>query len=105
MDQASEVVVNEGGEEFWREHVLRAQNFRGTDSAYCRSQGIDRKQFSYYKRMLGYGKPRRQPKVFVEVKPKIEGIEKNLVRVEPKKLLPDAKWLAEFAGHLLSQIK
>ena len=102
MDQLAEVNNNQTTEEFWREHMLASKSFIGTNSEYCRVHGLDKKKFSYFRRRLGFGKPRPLAKAFVEVRP--QNFE-EVVKQAPKKSMPDAKWLAEFAVSLLATIK
>jgi hypothetical protein len=100
MEQTIEEVGTESSEEFWKGHIVAASKFDGSNTLYCRANGLNHKTFSTYKVKLGFSKPKGRPKAFVEVKPKVE--EKRLVRADSKKSLPDAKWLAEFAITLLT---
>jgi hypothetical protein len=102
VNQVVERVSSESNEENWREHVVRASKFAGSNSQYCRDHGLSYKTFSAHKVKLGFSKPKGRPKAFIEVKPKVSNTEKPIVRVESKKPLPDAKWLAEFVVTVLA---
>ncbi len=94
---------NDGDKDFWDRHVLLSQEFKGTDNKYCRELKLDRKKFSYYKRLLGFGRPRQKRKSFVEVKTQPFQLVKSVPMAAPKfNKQPDPKWCAEFLRHFLS---
>ncbi len=107
MSEPIEQVATPPPEEFWRRHVEAAVRFSGSNTEYCRQNGLNQKTLSFYKTKLGFSKRVGRPKAFVEVKPKLEAEPKPVcLKSEPKRQLPDAKWLAEFAITLLgSQLK
>ncbi len=101
MDETLETVVSGSGDNFWREHLIAAGNFSGTDGEYCREHDLNHKAFSFYKIKMGFRKPRGRSKAFVEVKPKAPEIKVATRSREFKKSIPDARWLAEFVTALL----
>jgi hypothetical protein len=96
---------NDLDHDFWSGHIVSAQSFNGTNSDYCREHGLDRKRFSYFKRLLGFGKSRQRRRAFVELRAESPIVEKSFKMIESKKMLPDAKWLAEFAIAFISSLK
>jgi len=76
--------------EVYREHVLVAQNFKGSDREYCRRNGLEAGSFYNYKSEMRLTK--KPQKKFVQVTPKIEN----------SSTLPDAKWTVEFLRHFLA---
>jgi len=96
------------GEPFWKEHVLTAEKFMGTDQEYCRRNGLNPVTFSSYKVKLGFSKrPRPRVKAFVKVEPKaaavMTGTLGGQVTSQKARVLPDAKWTAELISALMSQ--
>ncbi len=103
MDEVAEQVEPESSEDFWREHIVAAGKFNGSNTLYCRVKGLSHKTFSVYKVKLGFSKPKGRPKAFIEVKQPKAAATAELPRVQvgPKKSLPDPKWLAEFVVALM----
>lgn len=84
------------GREFWRAHVMAAQDFIGTDAEYCKRNGLNDKTFWAHKSKYGFTKPAKgRPKKFVKV-------ETEPVRATPQSRSPDPKWLGEFVAILLA---
>lgn len=96
------------GYQFWKEHVLIAENFMGSDQEYCRRNGLHPGTFSAYKVKLGFSKRKLQrTKAFVKIEPKPSGIVVGTLvapaAAQKSRLMPDAKWTAEFVLSLMSQ--
>ena len=92
--QASEKIA------IWEEHMLKAQNFNGSNMRYCQEVGISKSQFGYWKLRLKKLKARTS-----EIPEKASNFIPIEVRplLSPKKVnLPDAKWVAEFLVHFLN---
>jgi len=77
--------------ELYREHVLQAQVFKGSDREYCRRNGLDVASFYTYKSEMGL--TRKQKKKFVQV----------AATKDETRWLPDAKWTADFLRHFLAE--
>jgi len=103
-----EVLVSEsidstaGGEEFWRNHVLTAQNFQGSDAEYCRRNEVNASTFYSYKAKLGVIKPiKRRNRGFMKVEREIiSGMETPKKVSSDTRGFPDAKWAASFVTAL-----
>jgi len=80
----------------YREHVLAAKDFNGSDREYCTQNGLNVGAFYSYKSEMGLTKPMK--KKFVKLAPK----ETESVALM-KAPLPDPRWTAEFLSHFLSQ--
>ena len=81
---------------FWMEHVVAADDFSGPDFDYCKANGLNHKTFQTYKRKFGFTKRNLgRPKKFFKVEPMPERMHSGSGR-------PDAKWMAEFVGALLT---
>ena len=107
MNETSGTVVTEQVDDFWRTHVITAQDFLGTDSEYCRRNEINHKTFHAYKKKYGYTKPMKARRVekFVNMKLKPEPMQTTkpvTQAIASEKVLPDAKWVAEFVSALLA---
>lgn len=108
-ESSTESAILSQGEPFWRQHVLTAQSFRGTDVEYCRRNGLSPTTFSAYKVKLGFSKHKKReaPPAFVKVEPKtaVSGSVLQSAQAAPKnsRALPDAKWTAEFVSALFGQ--
>jgi hypothetical protein len=92
--------------QFWKEHVLRAQKFSGSDLEYCRQNNLKPTSFSGYKKRMGLSKPRRTRKSIKSTKSGFSKIifSENHVpdqSLKPlRKSLPDPKWTAEIINYL-----
>ena len=99
MGRPSAKGFSNGDNEFWKEHVLAAEGVGSTNKAYCATQNLDHRSFSYHKRLLGFGTARKRKRAFIEVRANSQ--EKapvtHMAKV-PK--LPDARWLAELIFEL-----
>lgn len=109
-----------GDEEFWKAHVLTAQNFSGSDELYCKRNRLSLSAFNEHKRKLGLTKryqrkqvstapSKKEPKAFVKLECKAEPAKPSLVNPSPQARvrtsasgLPDPKWMAEFVTELLA---
>lgn len=96
--QASEKIA------IWEEHMLKAQNFNGSNMAYCQEVGLSKSQFGYWKIRLKELRAKTQ-----EASRTLEQESSAFIPVEirsmptPKKVsLPDAKWMAEFLVHFIN---
>lgn len=100
MDQI--VGVEKKDAEFWKGHVLKSQEFLGSDLEYCRVNGLTNSTFATYKKRLGFVKaarPRDKISAFTKIEQPMPGpvilpdfISKSQC---PQKALPSPKWLAE----------
>ena len=93
-------------ENFWRAHVLGAQQFDGSEPEYCDQNGLNFSRFRKYKRKFGMTAPRGRPrKAFVRVEPSPEPVaEKEPTRtIRSREFggLPDPRWMADFVKALL----
>lgn len=82
------------GSEFWESHVLKAQEFEGSEQDYCRLHKLSRSTFSGYKKKMGLVKPEKvKRRAFVKL------ITKDVPQSKSKETwncrLPDAGWVAE----------
>jgi len=89
---------------YWEEHILKAENFNGSNMRYCHENGISKSQFGYWKNRLREIKEEST----VVAEPKSSNF--IPVKVQPtqatkKASLPEAKWVAEFLFHFMSTIK
>jgi len=74
----------------YREHVLKAQDFLGSDREYCRLNGLNAPIFYSYKSKMGLSR-----KAFVRIKQSgPDAVESSWA--------PDAKWTAEFLRYFLN---
>lgn len=83
-------------ESFWKEHVKKAQVFKGSDLEYCRLNGLKPSTFGGYKRKFGYVKSPKfkasNPKPF-----------KKLSVITPKELSVNSpEWVARFLKEFLA---
>lgn len=103
MQSNEQKVTSElSGDEFWRAHLMAREKFSGTDREYCQQRGLNYGSFSSYKSKLGFSRPHRRKKAFVEVKSQSAVVKPEQRKSpQPQSLLPDAKWLAEFAQALM----
>lgn len=112
-------VYQNGNDEFWNAHVLRAQEFIGSDELYCKQNALSLSTFYDHKRRLGLTKRYRRKQVsappikiqqaFVKLESKPEPTKPPLVNSSPQARvranasgLPDPKWMAEFVTELLA---
>ncbi len=99
MDQVTS--VGKRGAEFWKAHVLRAQEFLGSNMEYCRVNGLTNSTFATYKKRLGFvksAKPRRKLSAFSKIEelaPLSLDLAKASLRVPQPRSLPNPKWVAE----------
>ncbi len=101
MDQVSESLISSGTDEFWKGHILSAQAFSGSNREYCRLNGLNHRILSFHKRRLGFGRPRKSEKLFVELKTKSTNVENSMPTIDVKRKLPDARWVAEFISAMM----
>lgn len=88
--------------EFWKDHILKAKEFSGSDIEYCLANGLSKGIFYIYKKRLGFTRPPKSERsTFVRVAPAPERSEKP-PKVEESRL-PDPKWLAQFLVALLGK--
>ena len=105
MNETIETTVREQVADFWQTHVMAAQKFIGTDGEYCRRNEISHKTFQAHKKKHGFTKPMKPRRVekFVKVKAEPTQIVKPVTQaIASNKVLPDAKWMAEFVSALLA---
>ena len=108
-ETTTHVVVNKEDEETWKSHFLYAQNFSGSDSEYCRRNGLNERTFKKLKIKYGFTKPRRRrEKLFVQLQNSAthrESIfsERPQAASSVNRTLPDAKWVASFVVALLDE--
>ena len=85
-------------QEAWNEHVLKAQQFGGSNSEYCRVNNLSLSTFFSHKSRLGLSKltkASRARTAFVKVEPRFSADPGE--DAEPKmRNLPDPKWVAKF---------
>ena len=84
----------------WREIMLRAEKYPGSDYAFCVSAGITKSPFYSWKKKLNNCKTKKlssAPSPFAVVE-----VTKSLGQSAAKRFQPpiDAKWVAEFIIHL-----
>jgi hypothetical protein len=87
------------GDDFWRSHLLKAQEFSGSNAQYCEANGLSLYGFQTNKKRLGFTRAKKRPNAFL----KIESVQDT---VTPPKLrspqpLPDPRWLAVFVKTFL----
>lgn len=99
----AQVSANET-DQFWKDHVLTAQQFMGTDQEYCRRNELNAGTFSAYKVKLGFTKPRKvRGKAFVKVEPKRDEAPRPPKVPAPRSpALPDPRWTAELIRALIN---
>ena len=96
--QASEKIA------IWEEHMLKAENFNGSNMRYCQENGISKSQFGYWKKRLKEIKEKssvvigQKSSSFVPVKIQPISVPKAVG-------LPEAKWVAEFLVHFMSAVR
>jgi len=90
--------INKLSPEKWREHVLAAQKFEGSNFEYCKIHNLKHSTFGGYKKKLGFtpGRQRRKNE-FIQVTPVLS--EKN---VKINSDFTDPAWLAEFLKKLFN---
>ena len=89
-------------DEFWRTHILKAQEFLGSNQEYCKANGLQKSTFHVHKRRLGFTKPfKKKRSVFVKVAPVLGRPEKP-VKIQQARL-PNPKWVAEFIMAMLGE--
>jgi hypothetical protein len=87
-------------DEFWKAHILKAQEFSGSNSEYCRANDLSRGIFYEYKKRLGFGRrPKKRRSAFVEVAAVGERLE--TVSKGRDGRMPDPKWVAHFVTALM----
>jgi hypothetical protein len=111
MEQEESTIAQNGpipvmDENFWKAHVLGAQEFDGSEPEYCDQNGLNFSRFRKYKRKFGMTAPRGRPrKAFVRVETSPEpALEKHTTRSTRSREfrgLPDPRWMAEFVTALL----
>ena len=90
---------------FWKNHVLSAKDFKGTDREYCQRNDLSSSTLSNYKKLFGLTKGRKRNKskftqiqASVSIPSKPSTSFKNISRE-----LPDPKWTAEFVMSLMGK--
>ena len=87
--------------EFWRARVIEAANYPGTDTAFCRSQGLCNSSFKNWKYRFARESKNSLPalrdyprqKAFIPVQvPKM---------TDKVRRLPDPEWMGELIFHLM----
>jgi len=89
------------GDDFWRAHFLKAEEFSGPNVEYCAANGLSLYGFQTNKKRLGFTRPKKTLKPFVKVACAAEKIATPVNPARPNRF-PDAKWLAEFVKAVLS---
>jgi len=81
---------HESASEYWRGQVRLSEAFEGTAAEFCRQNKINPTSFYLWRKKLkeSRGAIVKSPFVAIEVMP------------EPRRLLPDPKWVAELIHHL-----
>jgi len=106
MNKTAEPAVGEEAGDFWLSHVVAAKDFIGTDGEYCQRNEISHKTFQARKKKYGFTRPMKARRLekFVKVKAEPEQVAKPVVQaIASNKVLPDAKWMAEFVVALLAK--
>jgi hypothetical protein len=88
----------------WEEHMLKAENFNGSNIRYCQEVGISKSQFSYWKNRL----KELKEKSSIIPEQKISNFIPVEIRPTPalkKASLPEAKWVAEFLVYFMNASK
>ncbi len=81
--------------EFWRAHILKAEESSGTYAGYCESNGLSKSTFHAHKKRLGFSRvSKSKRRAFVEVTPICE-LSKEPSRARSESRLPDPRWVAE----------
>lgn len=81
--------------EFWRAHVLQAEEFSGTYASYCESNGLSKSTFNAHKKRLGFTRvSKSKRRAFVEVAP-ICNLSKEPPKTRSERTLPNPRWVAE----------
>jgi hypothetical protein len=88
------------GDEFWRAHFLKAQEFSGSNTEYCNANGLSIYGFQTNKKRLGFTRSKEKVRPFVKVATIPEKTATPTIAARPNRL-PDAKWLAEFVKTVL----
>jgi hypothetical protein len=89
------------GSEFWKTHVLRAQEFSGSEQDYCDRNNLTKSTFARYKNQMGLS---RSKKVAESAFVKVEAPEKAKPEKRPEAVkLPEAMWLAKFLQALMEK--
>ena len=90
------------GDDFWRAHFLKAQEFSGSNVEYCTVNGLSVYGFQTNKKRLGFiRRSKEKLKPFVKVESIPERTATPVNAAKPNRL-PDAKWLAEFVKAVIS---
>jgi hypothetical protein len=93
-------------EDFWRTHLLKAQEFSGSDKEYCRVHGLTKGTFYAYKKRLGFTKAlrasqRRSKTAFIKIEPAPEVHQEHVQGIELR-TLPDPRWVAALVVALMN---
>ena len=102
----NEAAVEKESGDFWLSHVVAAKDFIGTDGEYCRRNEISHKTFQAHKKKYGFTRPMkpRGLEKFIKVKAEPDQVIKPVTQATASnKVLPDAKWMAEFVTALLAR--
>ena len=83
----------------YREHILNAKNFSGSAKEYCDKHNLNAQRFYAYKNEMGLSKKIQKKPAFAKVVTKSEPV----VKLQPVKTLPEAKWLADFLYYYTNQ--
>lgn len=94
--------IDQGNKEFWKRKVDEARAFAGTDTEFCRQQGLNNTTFKNWKYRFSIGdgkrsgrssrtKPSRAKWPFAAVQVKVPQMNVHL---------PDARWVAEVILHM-----
>ena len=87
-------------EQHWRVHVVGAAQFSGSNTEYCRTQGLNYRVFRVFKKKLGATRPypNNRKNGFVKLEPTSDGVS---ARELYRKTLPDPRWTAQFISALM----
>lgn len=92
----AKVIKQESASEYWREQVRLSEAFDGTAAEFCRQNNVNPASFYIWRKKLKNSGCRgvivKSPFVAVEVIP------------NPRRPLPDAKWVAELIHHLAAAV-
>ena len=82
--------------EIWQEHVKRAREFSGSQTAYCESVGIAPHNLWYWKKRL-----QKKSKELVETKKPFVSVE---VIERHRNIMPDPEWVAQLVSCLYREV-
>ncbi len=90
------------GNDFWKEHVIRAQSFAGSDYEYCKINELTKSTFATHKNRLGFTKKAQAQRAFIEVAPQIDHEQASRKNIPQRKSV-DPQWLADLILALTSE--